>query len=111
MVGGGRVPAPALFEPLRRATAFIVKAQNKQTGGWRYRPNAKDGDTSVGNHVRAKVVKNKVSAPFKTAEFDLTFESGISREGDLIDLGVECDIVQKSGAWLNYGEMRLGQGR
>ena len=66
---------------------------------------------AIANRVRARIVKNKIAAPFKTAEFDLTFDSGISREGDLIDLGVECDIVQKSGAWLNYGEMRLGQGR
>ncbi|MBN1125936.1 MAG: recombinase RecA [Sedimentisphaerales bacterium] len=66
---------------------------------------------AIANRVRARVVKNKVAAPFKQAEFDLTFEGGISREGDLLDLGVECDIVQKSGAWLNYGEIRLGQGR
>jgi len=66
---------------------------------------------SVANRVRARVVKNKVAAPFRTAEFDLGFESGISRESDVIDLGIECDIVQKSGAWLNYGEMRLGQGK
>jgi len=66
---------------------------------------------AVGNHVRARVVKNKVAPPFKTAEFDIMFESGISYEGDLIDLGIGCDIVQKSGAWLNYGQMRLGQGR
>jgi len=66
---------------------------------------------AIANRVRARIVKNKVAAPFKTAEFDLTFTSGISREGDLLDLGVECDIIQKSGAWLNYGPMRLGQGR
>jgi recombination protein RecA len=66
---------------------------------------------AIANRVRARIVKNKVAAPFKTAEFDLTFTSGISREGDLLDLGVECDIIQKSGAWLNYGSMRLGQGR
>ena len=66
---------------------------------------------AIANRVRARVVKNKVAAPFKTAEFDLQFDSGISKEGDLLDLGVECDVVQKSGAWLNYGEMRLGQGR
>ncbi len=66
---------------------------------------------AIANRVRARIVKNKVAAPFRTAEFDLDFQSGISREGDLIDLGVECEIVQKSGAWINYGEIRLGQGR
>ena len=72
----------------------------------------KDSDgTPVANRVRARIVKNKVAAPFRTAEFDLSFDSGISKEGDMLDLGVECEIVQKSGAWLNYGEMRLGQGR
>ena len=72
----------------------------------------KDSDgQAIANRVRGRIVKNKIAAPFKTAEFDLTFDGGISREGDLIDLGVECDIIQKSGAWLNYGSMRLGQGR
>jgi len=66
---------------------------------------------AVANRVRARVVKNKVAPPFRTSEFDLTFDHGISREGDLLDLGVECEIVTKSGAWLNYGTMRLGQGR
>ena len=66
---------------------------------------------AVANRVRARVVKNKVAAPFQTAEFDLSFENGISRIGDLLDMGVECDVIQKSGAWLNYGDMRLGQGR
>ena len=66
---------------------------------------------AVANRVRARIVKNKVAAPFQTAEFDLGFECGISREGDLLYMGVECDIIQKSGAWLNYGDMRLGQGR
>jgi len=71
----------------------------------------KDGDRAVGNHVRAKVVKNKVAAPFQVAEFDIMFDSGISREGDLIDLGLTVDCVQKSGAWFNFGDIRLGQGR
>ena len=66
---------------------------------------------AIANRVRARIVKNKVAAPFRTAEFDLTFDGGISKEGDLLDLGVECEIIQKSGAWLNYGDMRLGQGR
>lgn len=66
---------------------------------------------AIANRVRARVVKNKVAPPFKNAEFDLTFTSGISREADLLDLGVELEIVQKSGAWLNYGKLRLGQGR
>jgi len=66
---------------------------------------------AVGNRVRSRVVKNKLAAPFKTAEFDIMFDSGISSEGDLIDLGIDNDIITKSGAWINYGDMRLGQGR
>ena len=71
----------------------------------------KEGDTAIGNHVRVKVVKNKVAAPFRQAEFDIMFDSGISSEGDLIDLGIEDDIVVKSGAWFSYKGVRLGQGR
>jgi len=58
-----------------------------------------------------KIVKNKVAPPFKEAEFDIMYGTGISREGDLVDLGVECDIVEKSGSWFSYGEERIGQGR
>ena len=68
-------------------------------------------DEAIGNRVRARVVKNKVAAPFKKAEFDIMFDSGISAEGDLLDLAVENDIVNKSGAWFNYGQIKLGQGR
>ena len=71
----------------------------------------KDGGNAVGNRVRARVVKNKIAPPFRDAEFDIMFDSGISYEGDLIDLGLGCNVVEKSGAWLNYGDIRLGQGR
>ncbi len=71
----------------------------------------KEGDEAVGNHVRARVVKNKCAPPFRKAEFDIMFADGISAEGDLIDLGVVLDIVQKMGAWYSFGDVRLGQGR
>jgi recombination protein RecA len=71
----------------------------------------KEGELAVGNHVRAKVVKNKVAAPFKNAEFDIMFAGGISTEGDLLDMAVEDKFVDKTGAWFNYGDVRLGQGR
>ncbi len=71
----------------------------------------KDSSGAVGSRVRARVVKNKIAPPFRDAEFDIMFDSGISYEGDLLDLAVGCEVVQKSGAWLNYGDIRLGQGR
>src|SRR5512134_3627772 len=71
----------------------------------------KDGQEVVGNRTRVKVVKNKVSPPFKEAEFDVMYNEGISHIGLLVDIGVENDIVQKSGAWFSFGDVRLGQGR
>ena len=70
-----------------------------------------DGETIVGNQVRVKVVKNKVAAPFRQAEFDILFGEGISFEGDLIELGVASNIVSKMGSWYSYGEERIGQGK
>jgi recombination protein RecA len=71
----------------------------------------KQGDKVIGTRVKAKVVKNKVAPPFRISEFDIMFASGISREGDLIDLGVKLDVLKKSGAFFSYGDIRLGQGR
>jgi len=71
----------------------------------------KEGDVAVGNRTKVKVVKNKVAAPFREAEFDILYNQGISREGDLLDLAVEKRIVEKSGAWFAYSGERLGQGR
>jgi recombination protein RecA len=71
----------------------------------------KEAETSIGARTRARVVKNKIAPPFRDAEFDIMFDRGISYEGDLLDLAAACNVVEKSGAWYNYGQMRLGQGR
>src|SRR5262245_26353794 len=71
----------------------------------------KEGDTVTGSRIRAKVVKNKVAPPFRQAEFDLMHDHGISYEGDVLDLASACQVIEKSGAWFTYGQVRLGQGR
>jgi len=93
--------------PGGRALKFYssIRIDVRRTG------SIKDGEVAIGNRTRARVVKNKIAPPFRDAEFDIMFDRGISYEGDLLDLAVTSNVVDKSGAWFNYKQTRLGQGR
>ena len=109
---GRAAPALVLFDIdgtlIRRAGPHhrqaLVDAVRKITG-------VKEGEETIGSRVRVRVVKNTIAPPFKQAEFDLMHANGISREGDLLDLAIEDKLVEKSGSWISYGDIRLGQGR
>ncbi len=106
-----KIGAPAYSNPETTTGGTALKFYASVRIDIRRIGSIKDGDEVSGNRVRAKVVKNKVAPPFREAEFDVIFGSGISQEGELIDLGTKYRVIEKSGTWLSYNGERLGQGR